>query len=85
MKWTHDSNARPPMHHELFDGRRRVALVRRVAPVRTIRNGRETYRHRYQLVTRFVGIMGDAAGPVFPSLAAAKRAAERAAKKPLAS
>lgn len=80
MKWIPDKNAKPPMFHELVANGKTVALVRRVQPQRIARKGRVTYRHRYQLVARFVDIVGGAVGPIFPSLIAAKRHAEGRAK-----
>lgn len=71
-KWISDKNAVPPIHHELKHGRKTVALVRRVQPRKT----KTGYRYSYQAVTRFVDILGGAIGPVFPTLAAAKRHAE---------
>lgn len=70
--WVSDKNAVPPIHHELKAGRKTIALVRRVRARKT----KSGYRHSYQAVTRFVDAMGGAMGPIFPSLAAAKRYVE---------
>ncbi len=72
MKWIADTNAKPPIFHQLNQGRKQVALVRRVQARKT----KSGYRHSYQVVTRFVDILGGAVGPIFPTLAAAKRHAE---------
>jgi hypothetical protein len=71
-RWISDKNAVPPLHYNLIAGRKAVALVRRVTPRKT----KAGYRYSYQSVTRFVDIVGGAVGPIFPTLAAAKRHAE---------
>lgn len=71
-KWVSDKNAVPPLFHDLVVSRKKVALVRRVSPRKT----KTGYRYSYQSVTRFVDIVGGAVGPIFPTLAAAKRHAE---------
>lgn len=69
--------ATPPMLHELKEGRKTIALVRRVTGKWRKRNGKPVYQHHYQVVRQWVGAMGHATGPVFSSLIAAKRAAEK--------
>lgn len=77
-KWTNDTNATPPMFFDLKVGRKTVATVRRVAGQYVKRKNRQVYQHRYQVVQQWVGGCGHAIGPVFTSLAAAKREAEKA-------
>lgn len=77
MKWTADRNASPPIYHELREGKKLLATVRRVGGKRD-RLGR--WRYRYQAVTRFVDVLGGAVGPVFGTLAKAKAHAEAKAK-----
>ncbi len=71
-KWVSDKNAVPPIFHDLKAGRKTVATVRRVRG----RMVKGRARYDYQVIRQFVGIMGHAVGPVFPTLAAAKRHAE---------
>ena len=74
-KWTADRNATPPMFHDFVTGKRKVT-VRRIAGKWRKRNGKPVYQHHYQVVTRWIGIGGDALGPVFTSLRQAKRFVE---------
>lgn len=78
IKWTADRNATPPMFHDAHLGKRSIT-VRRITPIEYRRNGKVCYRHRYQVVQRWIGSMGDAIGPVFNSLAKAKRFVEERA------
>ncbi len=73
VKWVADKNASPPIYPELKAGRKTVATVRRVRARRT----KTGWRYSYQVVTRYVDIVGGAVGPIFPSLVAAKRHAEQ--------
>lgn len=72
MQWVSDVIATPPMFHDLMKGRKTVATVRRVTGKWHKRQGKSVYRHHYQVVTKWVGAMGDAYGPVFTSLAKAQ-------------
>lgn len=80
MKWISDKTATPPMFHDLMKGRRVIVCVRRVTGEWHKRKGVPVYRHHYQVVTKWVGRIGDAYGPVFNSLAKAKAFVEERVK-----
>jgi hypothetical protein len=76
-QWIADRNAKPPIYYDLRDESRCLATVRRVKPRQIRRGSKIFYRYRYQVIRRYVDPLGGAIGPIFGSLAAAKRFAER--------
>ena len=73
------NSATPPMFHELQQGKKTVAMIRRVTGKYVKRAGKTVYQHHYQVIRKWHGVMGVAEGPVFNSLAKAKKHAERSA------
>lgn len=71
-RWVSDTNAVPPIYHELKRGRKTIATVRRVQI--PSRKGKRV--QRFQVIRKWADIMGGAIGPVFTSLKAAKEFVE---------
>ena len=72
-------SATPPVFHELQQGKETVGMIGGVTGKYVKRAGKTVYQHHYQVIRKWHGVMGVAEGPVFNSLAKAKKHAERSA------